>query len=239
MIRVTEGDQVRIVVKNELPEPTTVHWHGIQVPFEMDGVPGVSQDPIQPGETFTYEFTAQPAGTFMYHTHYNSDVQMGLGLFAPFIIDPAEPTTPQPDVDVTIMLSEWRVVNGETFPAMPMAAMEPNYFTFNGHAFPATQTIEVKQGQLVRLRFYGAGQFIHPIHLHGMSFKVVAIDGMPVAPEVQQSMDTISVAPGQRFDIEFTATSPGQWMLHCHILHHTMNADGSEGGMMLIVNITE
>jgi FtsP/CotA-like multicopper oxidase with cupredoxin domain len=238
MIRVTEGDTVRIILKNELPEPTTIHWHGIQVPNAMDGVPGVTQDPIQPGETFVYEFVAKPAGTFMYHPHFNSDTQIGLGLYAPFIIDPAEPMT-QPDVDISIMLSEWRVDNGVTYAAMPMMGMEPNYFTFNGKAFPATETLEVKQGQRVRIRLYGIGQFSHPIHLHGVPFKVVAVDGFSIPEDQQLTMDTVNVAPGQRFDIEFIATEPGKWMLHCHIPHHTTNADGNDGGMMMIVNVTE
>ena len=106
MIRVTEGDQVRVIVKNELPDPTTIHWHGVEVPNAMDGVPGVTQDPIQPGETFTYEFTAKPAGTFMYHSHYEGDVQVGAGLYAPFIIDPKEPDANPPVVDKTLMISE-------------------------------------------------------------------------------------------------------------------------------------
>ena len=240
MIRVTEGDMVRIVLSNELPEPTTIHWHGIQVPNAMDGVPGLTQNPIEVGDTFIYEFEAKPAGTFMYHPHFNSDTQIGLGLYAPFIIDPAEPTATTPDIDVSIMLSEWRVENGQTIPAMPMLGMEPNYFTFNGKAFPATETIEVQQGQRVRIRLYGIGQFVHPVHLHGMPFKLVAIDGLPVPEAAQLSMDTISVAPGQRFDIEFIATEPGQWMLHCHIPHHTTNGNdhGSEGGMMMVVNVS-
>jgi len=182
LIRVTEGDRVRIVVKNELPDPTTIHWHGIEVPNAMDGVPDVTQKPIQPGETFTYEFIAKPAGTFMYHSHFEGDVQVGTGLYAPFIIEPKQETAPRPDVDVTLMLAESRVVNGQTFAAMPMAGMEPNYFTINGKAFPATEAITVKQGQRVRLRFIGMGQFVHPMHLHGFPFKIVATDGHPVPP---------------------------------------------------------
>lgn len=238
MIRVTEGDQVRVIVENELPEPTTIHWHGIEVPNAMDGVPGLTQDPILPGETFTYEFTAAPAGTFMYHSHYASDTQVSVGLFAPFIIDPADPVA-APDVDVTLMLSEWRVVGGQTFPAMPMMGMEPNYFTINGKAFPATETINVTVGQTVRLRFIAIGQFAHPMHLHGMPFKIVATDGHPVPEAAQLTKDTVNVAPGERYDVEFVATEPGQWMLHCHILHHTTNDGVDDGGLMLIVNVTE
>ena len=129
MIRVTEGDRVRVIVRNELPVPTTIHWHGVEVPNAMDGVPGVTQDPIQPGETFTYEFTAKPAGTFMYHSHYESDRQVVAGLYAPFIIDLREPEANPPAVDKVLMISEWLVRGGQTFAAMPMSGMEPNYWS--------------------------------------------------------------------------------------------------------------
>lgn len=239
MIRVTEGDQVRIRLKNELPVPTTIHWHGIEVPNAMDGVPGVTQDPVQPGETFTYEFTAKPAGTFMYHSHYESDIQVMAGLYAPFIIDPIQPEADPPAVDVTLMLSEWLLRGGQTFAAMPMSGMEPNYFTINGKAFPATEKIVVKKGERVRLRLMAIGQFIHPMHLHGVPFKIVATDGHSVPPELQLTKDTVNVAPGERYDIEFIATEPGQWMLHCHIPHHTTNDNVEPGGLMLLIEVVE
>jgi len=239
MIRVTEGDQVRIVVKNELPDPTTIHWHGVEVPNAMDGVPNVTQDAIQPGETFTYEFTAKPAGTFMYHSHFEGDVQVSAGLYAPFIIDPKEPEANSPAVDKVLMISELLQRGGKTFAAMPMGGMEPNYFTINGKAFPPTETISVKKGERVRLRLIGIGQFIHPMHLHGLPFKIVATDGHPVPEAAQLTKDTVSVAPGERYDIEFVATEPGQWMLHCHILHHTTNDNVEPGGLMLVVNVVE
>lgn len=238
MIRVTEGDRVRIDFTNQLPEPTTIHWHGIEVPNAMDGVPGVTQDPVPPGGTFTYEFEAKPAGSFMYHSHFESDTQVSIGLYAPFIIDPVQPENP-PDVDLTLMLSEWRVTDGETYAAMPMMGMEPNYFTMNGKAFPATETINLKVGQRARLRLMGIGQFVHPMHLHGMPFKIVATDGYPVPEAAQLTKDTVSVTPGERYDIEFVATEPGRWMFHCHILHHTTNDGVDPGGLMLIVNVTE
>ena len=239
MIRVTEGDTVRIVLKNELPEPTTIHWHGIAVPNAMDGIPDVTQKPIQPGETFIYEFVAKPAGTYMYHSHFEGDFQVSAGLYAPFIIDPKEPVTPQPDVDITLMFSEMLFENGKTFAAMPMAGMEPNYFTINGKAFPDTEMINVKKGQLVRLRLAGIGQFVHPIHIHGVPFKIVATDGHPVPEAAQLTKDTVLVSPGERYDIEFIATETGQWMLHCHILHHTTNDNVEPGGLMLMINVTD
>ena len=239
LIRVTEGDQVRITVKNELQDATTVHWHGIEVPNAMDGVPGVTQEPIEPGETFTYEFIAKPAGTFMYHSHFEGDVQVGAGLYAPFIIDPSQPEANPPAVDKTLMISEWLQRDGQTFAAMPMSGMEPNYLTLNGKAFPATEQIDVKRGERVRLRLIGIGQFVHPMHLHGMPFKIVATDGHPVPEAAQLTKDTVSVAPGERYDIEFVATETGQWMLHCHILHHTTNDNVEPGGLMLMINVVE
>ena len=239
MIRVTEGDQVRIVVKNELPDATTVHWHGVEVPNAMDGVPGVTQDPIEPGESFTYEFVAKPAGTFMYHSHFEGDVQVSAGLYAPFIIDPKEPEANPPAVDKALMISESLLRDGQTFAPMPMAGMEPNFFTINGKAFPATEEITVKKGERVRLRLIAIGQFIHPMHLHGLPFKIVATDGHPVPEAAQLTKDTVTVAPGERYDIEFVATEPGQWMLHCHILHHTTNDNVEPGGLMLMINVVE
>ena len=239
MIRVTEGDQVRIVVKNELPDPTTIHWHGVEVPNAMDGVPDVTQDPIQPGETFTYEFTAKPAGTFMYHSHFEGDVQVNAGLYAPFIIDSKESEANPPAVDKVLMISESLMRGGQTFAPMPMSGMEPNFFTINGKAFPSTETITVPKGERVRLRLIGIGQFVHPMHLHGVPFKIVATDGHPVPEGAQLTKDTVSVAPGERYDIEFVASEPGQWMLHCHILHHTTNDNVEPGGLMLMINVVE
>ena len=239
MIRVPEGDKVRIVFKNELPQPTTIHWHGIAVPNAMDGIPDVTQKPVQPGETFIYEFVASPAGTFMYHSHYEGDLQVSAGLYAPFIIDPKEPASPQPDVDVNLMVSEMLIKGGQTYAAMPMAGMEPNYFTINGKAFPETETIQVKKGQLVRIRIAAIGQFVHPFHLHGVPFKIVATDGHPVPEAAQLTKDTVLVSPGERYDIEFVATEVGQWMLHCHILHHTTNDNVEPGGLMLMINVTD
>ena len=239
MLHLTEGDKVRVVVANQLPDPTAIHWHGLLVDNNMDGVAPITQPLIAPGSVYTYEFTADPAGSFMYHSHVETDKQVLLGLYAPIVIDPAVPAADAPDVDVVMMLSEWRVVGGETDPAMPMAGMEPNYFTINGKAFPDTAPIDVKVGQRVRIRFMGIGQFIHPMHLHGFAFKVVGTDGYPVPEAAQLTKDTISVAPGERYDVEFVATRPGQWMLHCHIPHHITNDGVEPGGLVTLVNVSE
>jgi len=237
-IRVTEGERVRVIVKNALEEPTTVHFHGVELPNAMDGVPGVTQEAIRPGESFTYEFEARPVGTFWYHSHFESDVQVSAGLYAPFVIEPRDNAN-KPDLDITLMLGEWLIRDGKTYAPMPMAGMEPNYFSINGKVFPSTETITVKKGQRVRLRLVGTGQFAHPMHLHGMPFEIVATDGHPVPEAAQLTKDTVNVAPGERYDIEFIANETGQWMLHCHILHHVTNDNVEPGGLMLIVNVVE
>jgi FtsP/CotA-like multicopper oxidase with cupredoxin domain len=161
-----------------------------------------------------------------------------LGLYAPFIIDPKTPGHEQPAVDEVLMLSEWTIgPNGETYPTMPMAGAEPNYFTINGKSFPETQSITVKKGDVVRLRLAGIGQFTHPMHLHGASFKVVAIDGNPVPEAAQLTRDTFAVNPGERYDIEFTATNPGTWVFHCHVLHHVTNNNVEPGGLIYVINV--
>lgn len=240
MIRVTEGDQVRIVLTNELPDPTSIHWHGIPVPNAMDGVPPFTQAAVQPGESFTYEFTAPPAGTFMYHSHVETDKQIMIGLYAPFVVDPVEPAAAAPDVDVMWMISEWRVgPDGETYPAMPMAGGEPNYFTINGKAFPDTEPIVAQKGDRVRIRLAGIGQFLHPMHLHGMNFRIVAYDGVPLPPGQQIVRNTVPLAPGEIVDIEFIAENPGTWVFHCHILHHVTNDGAEPGGLIGVVQVVE
>lgn len=237
LIRVTDGDKVKILVKNDLTEPTTIHWHGIQVPNNMDGIPDETQEPIQPGETFTYEFVAKPYGTYWYHSHFDSDKQISVGLSGAFIIEPKGGLASKPDVDKVLMLNEWRVIDGQTYAAMPATGMDGNFFTINGKAFPETETLNVKVGQKVRLRFVGSGQMIHPMHLHGFPFRIVATDGNDVPESAQWTKDTVSVAPGERYDIEFTPDRPGKWMLHCHIPHHTTNEHVEPGGLMMVINV--
>lgn len=238
LIHVTNGDKVRIIIKNNLPEPTTIHWHGIQVPNNMDGIPDETQKPIQPGESFTYEFVAKPAGTYWYHSHFDSDKQISVGLSGAFIIDPIGGLATKPAIDKILMLNEWRVIDGQTYAAMPATGMDGNFFTINGKAYPETETITAKVGQKIRLRFIGSGQMIHPMHLHGFPFTIVATDGNDVPQSAQWRKDVISVAPGERYDIEFTPDRPGKWMLHCHIPHHTTNDHHEPGGLMMMIDVT-
>jgi len=259
-IRVTEGEKVTIHFKNELPEATSIHWHGITVPNAMDGIPGVTQNAVQPGESFTYEFTASVPGTYMYHTHQNAVNQMDKGLYGSFIVEPKEKTY---DRDYTLMLDEWMSNPEETMSNMEgmdhsnMAGMDhsnmtatdsnngsetqensnsmshdmSNYdiFTINGKSGDAIEPLKVKEGETVKIRLANIGYLSHNIHLHGHNFKVVAIDGQDLS-EPQEIMDQlISIAPGERYDIEFTADNPGKWYLECH-----SDMEGKEGMKTII-----
>ncbi len=242
-LRFTEGDQIRINVKNSLPEATSIHWHGLIVPNNMDGAADVTQPPIEPGQTFVYEFTAGQAGTYHYHSHKQPDRQQGLGLYGALIIDPKDPArTYGENQDVLIQLQEWTVRGGYTFPGMPMEGLFPNFFTINGKAYPSTDTITIKVGDKIRFRFIGTNNsFIHPMHIHGGPFTIVETDGNVVPETARIEKDVINVGPGERYDVIWTAREPGKWLLHCHIPHHTTNDNTEEqggGGLTMVINVT-
>ncbi len=242
-IRITEGDRVRLRVTNRLPESTTIHWHGLIVPNAMDGPANITQRPIEPGGSFTYEFVARQSGTYFYHSHDHPDRQQALGLYGALIIDPRNaPANPGYDLEHVILLQEWLEREGLTYPAMNMEGGMPNFFTINGKSYPATETIPMKVGQRVLLRFIGShNNFIHPMHVHGGPFRVIALDGNPLAPSAQYDADTINVGPGQRYDVVWTAREPGRWLVHCHIPHHTTNDNVEEkggGGLMTLIDVT-
>jgi hypothetical protein len=240
-LRVTEGDRVRIRVTNHLPESTTVHWHGLIVPNEMDGPANITQKPIEPGGTFVYEFTTEQAGTFFYHTHDHADRQQALGLYGALIIDPKKPTEPKAEHEYVVQLQEWLERQGLTYPAMLMEGGLPNYFTINGKAYPSTDTVKMKVGESVKLRFIGTNSnFIHPMHVHGGPFMVVARDGYTLAEAARFEADTVNVGPGQRYDVIWKARRPGKWIVHCHILHHTTNNNVEHkggGGLTMILEV--
>jgi FtsP/CotA-like multicopper oxidase with cupredoxin domain len=239
-LRFKTGDRVRINVTNHLPETTTVHWHGLILPNVMDGPAHVTQAPIKNGDVYHYEFTAVQSGTYFYHSHDHVDRQQGLGLYGALIIDPATPDASlRADHEYTIQLQEWLLREGITYPAMPMEGAMPNYFTINGRAYPSTDTIRMKVGETVKVRFIGSNSgFIHPMHIHGGPFEVVARDGETLAPAARFMADTINVGPGQRYDVIWKARKPGLWMIHCHISHHTTNNNTeSQGGGGLMMHI--
>ncbi len=212
-IHVTQGDRVRFVVTNHLPESTTIHWHGLIVPNNMDGPANITQRPIEPGETFTYAFTVRQSGTYFYHSHDKPDRQQGLGLYGAFIVDPKEASRrlPPHDLEYTVQLQEWLVQEGRTYPAMMMDGALPNYFTINGKAYPSTETVHMKVGQRILLRFIGSNNnFEHPMHVHGGPFRIVETDGNLVPPSAQIEKDTVEVGPGERYGVIWTAREPGR-----------------------------
>jgi manganese oxidase len=242
-LRVTEGDRVRINVTNRLPESTTVHWHGLVLPNAMDGPAEITQDPIEPGDTFTYEFVAEQRGTYFYHTHDHIDRQQALGLYGALIVDPRQPEDYpyEYNQELVIQLQELLEREGYSWPSMPMDGGLPNYFTINGKAYPATQTVRLRVGETLLVRFIGTNSgFIHPMHIHGGPFRIVETDGNPVPEEGQWVKDTVNVGPGERYDVLWEAREPGKWLLHCHIAHHTTNnnaeVDGG-GGLMLVIEV--
>jgi len=237
-----QGDRVRINVVNHLPSTTTVHWHGLILPNVMDGAAEVTQQPVANGQLYRYEFTALQSGTYFYHSHDHVDRQQALGLYGAMIIDPAQPGDEvRADHEYTLMLQEWLLREGLTYPAMPMEGAMPNYFTINGRAYPATDTIRMKVGETLKVRFIGSSTgFIHPMHIHGGPFEVVARDGETLAPAARFKADTINVGPGQRYDVIWTAHKAGKWMIHCHISHHTTNNNTEHhggGGLMMHIEV--
>lgn len=226
VIEVYEGDTIRVYVTNRLPEPTSMHWHGIFLPNGMDGVAGLTQPAIAPGETFKYEFTLRQHGTFMYHPHYDEMTQMGLGMQGMFIVHPQKPREPSVDRDFVMMLSEWRIPPGASRPD-PNAMSEFNLLTINGHAFPGTEPLVVRQGQRVRLRVGNLSAMDHhPFHIHGTRFVVTGTDGGLLAPSAQWFETSALIPVGTTRDLEFVADAPGDWPLHCHMTHHIMNQMG-------------
>ena len=213
-IRMKQGQTVKIRLKNELPQSTSIHFHGVEIDDnKQDGVTYVTQDPIRPGETYTYTLTPINCGSHMYHSHHAADSQVPLGLLAAFVIECT--TTPVPafgahDSEYTEILSDG-----------------PLGFGINGKGFPATAPVVAKVGEKTLLRFMNEGLIIHPMHLHGHRMLVVAKDGnyLPAPYEV----DTLNIAPGERYDVVVTSLHPGVWAFHCHILTHAESAEGLHG----------
>jgi FtsP/CotA-like multicopper oxidase with cupredoxin domain len=210
-IRVTEGDKVRATFTNNMDEATGVHFHGVEfADFFQDGVPFVTQKPITPGETYTYEFTATRPGSLMYHSHHNATDQVGRGLLGAFLVEPkASPVTY--DREYTWISND--AIGG---------------FTINGHGFPATVPVLAAVGEKVLIRFMNEGVMMHPWHSHGYRMRIVARDGYPLGG-AEFDCDTLGVNPGERYDAVITADRPGVWAFHCHILPHVEGTDGMFG----------
>ncbi len=227
-IEVVEGDRVRIYVTNNAPAGSSVHWHGLFLPNGMDGVAGLNQKIIHPGETFKYEFTLRQHGTHMYHAHHDEMTQMALGMIGLFVIHPRHPKGPRPDRDFAFMLSEWQIKVGTSRPN-PNEMTDFNIFTFNAKSFPGTAPMVAKLGDRVRMRFVNLGAMDHhPIHLHGYQFRITETDGGQIPESAQQLETSVLVAVGQSRTIEFVADEPGDWAMHCHMTHHVMTQMGDD-----------
>ncbi|MBL8511666.1 MAG: copper oxidase [Betaproteobacteria bacterium] len=226
-IEVVEGDRVRIFVTNKLPEHTTMHWHGQRLPNGMDGVGGLTQPQIQPGKTFVYEFVARRPGTFMYHPHADEMTQMAMGMMGLWVTHPkgTHPAIEVVDRDFCFLLNAYDIDPGSYVPRIN-TMLDFNLWTWNSRSFPGIDTLNVRQGDRVRIRIGNLTMTNHPIHLHGHEFTVTGTDGGPVPKSARWPEVTTDIAVGQMRQIEFLADEVGDWAFHCHKSHHTMNAMG-------------
>ncbi len=219
-IEANQGDRVRIILENRLPEPTTMHWHGLEIPNQMDGMPYISQKPIVPGAKFVYEFTLNQNGTFFYHSH--GAMQEMMGMVGMFILHPRHAYMPRADFDFGIVLQEWALLPNNSIPNT--ANMEFNWLTFNGKSGPATTPLVVPLNSRVRVRLVNIGMDHHPIHVHGHTFAVTGSEAGRQPESTWGTANTVLVGVAQARDIEFVANNPGDWMIHCHLPHHMMNS---------------
>ncbi|WP_424194606.1 multicopper oxidase family protein [Ampullimonas aquatilis] len=222
-IEVVEGDQVRIFVTNKLPEHTSMHWHGQRLPNGMDGVSGLTQPPIQPGQTFVYEFIAKRAGTFMYHPHADEMTQMAMGMMGLWITHPKDIRQHAVDRDFAFLLNAYDIDPGSFTPRIN-TMLDFNIWTWNSRAFPGLDPLVVRKDDRVRIRIGNLTMTNHPIHMHGHEFEVTGTDGGWIPPSARWPEVTTDIAVGQMRALEFVANEPGDWAIHCHKSHHTMNA---------------
>jgi FtsP/CotA-like multicopper oxidase with cupredoxin domain len=221
-LRVIEGDTIRATFRNNLDESTGIHFHGQDLPNAMDGVPFVTQEPIMPGASFTYEFQASPAGSHMYHSHHNATDQVGRGLLGAFIVEPADES------------QRYDRLYGATQDIVWISNDAYGGFTINGRQFPATAPIVATKGETIVIRFMNEGVMMHPWHLHGMPMRIVARDGYPLG-SAAFTCDTLGVNPGERWDAVIECKNPGAWAFHCHILPHAEGIHGMFGMVTALV----
>jgi FtsP/CotA-like multicopper oxidase with cupredoxin domain len=251
-LRFRSGDPVRVTLVNNLPEPTTIHWHGIAVPNGMDGVPGVTAPEIPPGGRFTYEFAAPEPGTYWYHPHFDSASQIARGLYGLLIVEPPAGAAPVYQKEVSLVIGEAGLggrAMGVPFRGMDGSGMGPGMggpgmgspgagtmmgggLLINGKTGPAIPDVRVRRGDRVLFRMVNTGNMVHPMHVHGMHWLVTASDGYDLPAPYRK--DTLPLNAGERFDAVLDADTPGIWMIHCHNLMHTGD-NGSGLAFRLIV----
>ena len=222
-IEVVEGDRVRIFVTNRLPEATSIHWHGQRLPNGMDGVSGLTQPSIKPGQTYVYEFRAQRAGTFMYHPHADETTQVAMGMMGSWVTHPSDAASMPVDRDYVFLLNAYDISPGSATPKVS-TMLDFNLWTFNSRAYPGIDPMMARIGERVRIRVGNLTMTNHPIHLHGHEFEVAGTDGGWIPRGARWPEVTTDIAVGQMRAIEFEAAAAGDWAFHCHKSHHTMNA---------------
>jgi FtsP/CotA-like multicopper oxidase with cupredoxin domain len=227
-IQVTQGDRVRVIFKNELPEPSSIHWHGFEDRLGNDGMPGISQEPVKPGESYTYDFVIKQEGTFFYHSHMS--MQEMAGMLGAFIMHPKTPYQPHCEKDFVINVQAYSVLANSSTPNT--MNMEFNWLLLNGKAGPSSTPLIVRQGDRVRIRFVNLSMNHHPMHLHGHTFYITGTEGGRIPETAWWPGNTVLVGVAQARNIEFVADNPGDWMLHCHLPHHMMNSMASQAGPM-------
>lgn len=219
-IEAFQGDRIRLVVHNKLPEPTTIHWHGLELPVSEDGVPGMTQKPIPPGGTYVYEYDLHQAGTFFYHSHFPMQEAFGMAGF--FIIHPKVAWDPPVDRDFGLLFQNFRIDWTQTIP--DSMSMDWNWHTINGRSGPYTTPLVVRHGERVRIRILDfSPQQHHPVHLHGHTFWTTGREGARMPKSAWEPRNNTLVGVAQSTDFEFIAFNPGDWLLHCHMVHHMMN----------------
>jgi len=242
LFHVREGDQVEVTLNNLTALSHTIHWHGVlqRGTWQMDGVPGITQKAIDPGETFVYKYVAEPSGTLWYHCHVNVNEHVAMrGMWGPLIIEPKNPIKIEKEVtgDYILMFSEWASAWADKAGQGGLPGDVFDYFTINGRAYPETQPIRVKKGDVIRLRLFGAGEGMHSIHIHGHVFEIVFKDGRPLPAPIEA--DTVMLGAGERYDVILRCDNPGRWMVHDHIDSHTMNGHTPMGGIMTVIEYEE
>ncbi len=238
-IRVAAGDTLRVTLVNQLPEPTTIHWHGVPVPNGMDGVPGVSAPVVPAGGEFTYEFPAPEPGTYWYHPHADAAAQIARGLYGLLIVEPAPGAPKDYDREFPLVIGESGSMGAAMGGGMSggmgssMASMGSGGLLINGKTGPYVPSLQLKRGEKVLFRIVNTGNMVHPMHLHGMNWTVTATDGFSLPAPYRK--DTLPVNAGERYDALLEATNPGTWMLHCHNLQHVGESAGGMAGLTMTV----
>ncbi len=227
-IQVNQGDHVRVIFENQLPEPSSIHWHGFEDRIGYDGMPGISQEPVKPGGRFVYEFDIHQEGTYFYHSHMA--MQEMAGMLGAFIMHPKEPYRPHCDKDFALHFQEYAVLPNNIVPNT--MNMEFNWLVMNGKAGPAATPLIIRQGDRVRIRMINLGMDHHPIHIHGHTFYVTGTEGGRIPETAWWPGNTVLLGVAQARNVEFIANNPGDWMLHCHLPHHMMNQMSSNVGKM-------